>query len=299
LFTAVQRRDRQIIGPLELDIVLPEKQLAIEFCGEYWHSAGDQESEAKMSTKHISKHKQAADAGYRLITIFESEWQNHNYAIRRLLRNAVGAGRGKVMARKCELQKVEHKAAVAFYDRYHPQGGGGYGEHYGLFWKGKLVACMRFTEGINDRGLNKHRTWTLSRYATRVTVTGGASRLFKAFVTEQNPRTVKSFSDNRFFAGGMYEQLGFEMKEESAADYMVWHPKLGLTPKSHWQRREITARAKQLGIEIEFDHETDPRTERDMTYLLGGRRIHDCGKKTWVWPRPLTPPKKPDTLATP
>jgi hypothetical protein len=92
----------------------------------------------------------------------------------------------------------------------------------------------------------------------------------------------------------MYSTLGFELVEESSADYQVWHPKMGLKHKSHWQRREIQNRAKQLGIELDFAHETDPRTERDMTYLLGGRRIYDCGKKTWR----LTPPKTPDTLTT-
>lgn len=295
LFTSVERRDRSLLKPYELDIVLPEKSLAIEYCGEYFHSSGDQESEVKMATKHIAKHKACAEKGIRLITVFESEWKNHNYAVRRLLRNAVGAGRGKVMARKCELRPVEHPEAVAFYDRYHPQGGAGYGAHYGLFWKGKLVACMRFTEGANDRGANKSRTWTLSRYATRVTVTGGASRLFKAFVEDKNPKTVKSFSDNRFFSGGVYEQLGFELVEDSAADYQVWHKKLGLKPKTHWQRREIQSRAKDLGIDLDFDHETDPRTERDMTYLLGGRRIYDCGKKKWVW----TKGKTPDRLEAP
>jgi hypothetical protein len=186
------------------------------------------------------------------------------------------------MARKCELKAVSNPDATAFYDRYHPQGGAGYGDHYGLYWGTKLVACMRFTHGSNDRGNNKTRTWTLSRYATCVTVAGGASRLLKAFMTDKNPKQVKSFSDNRFFGGGMYETLGFELQGESGADYTVWHPKLGLRHKSHWQRREIQERAKQLGVELDFDHETDPRTERDMTYLLGGRRIYDCGKKTWT-----------------
>jgi len=32
-----------------------------------------------------------------------------------------------------------------------------------------------------------------------------------------------------------------------------------------------------------FDHTTDPRTEKDMTYLMGAGRIYDCGKKKWVW----------------
>lgn len=298
IFTPVIRRDREMLKPKELDIVIPERNLAVEYCGEYYHSSGDAESDPRMSTKHISKHKACEALGVRLITIFESEWLNHNYAIRRLLRNAIGKSRGKVMARKCELRPVAQPEARAFYDRYHPQGGAGAGEHYGLYYKDRLVACMRFTHGANDRGKNRQRVWTLSRYATRVTVAGGASRLFKAFMVEHSPTEVKSFSDNRHFGGGMYSTLGFVEEAESGADYQVWHPKLGLTSKAQWQRRNIPAVAKQLGLEVEFDAETDPRSERDMTYLLGGRRIYDCGKKRWVW-RGLTAPKNPDTLPTP
>jgi hypothetical protein len=285
IFTKVIQRDHECIKPKELDIFLPEKNIAVEYCGEYWHSHGDAVDEANKSINHYNKFKACADAGVRLITLYESEWINRNYAVRRLLRNAAGSSRGKLMARKCALQKVSVQEAREFYERYHPQGGNGAGEHYGLYWNAKLVACMRFTLGANDRGNNKNRVWTLTRYATRVTVAGGASRLFKAFVNEYNPAQVKSFSDNRFFGGGMYAQLGFALVEESKPDYAVWHSKLGLLPKSHYQRRVLPARAEELGLDIQFDPETDPRTEKDITYLLGGRRIYDCGKKRWVWSR--------------
>lgn len=282
-YARVIRRDRSLIGPKELDIFLPEVNLAVEFCGEYWHSHGDAEDEAARSMNHYNKHRACAEKGIRLLTIYASEWRDRQYALRRLLRNAAGKARGKVMARKCVISKVDHKAAVSFYERYHPQGGAGHGEHYGLYWKGNLVACMRFTHGANDRGQNKRRVWTLTRYATRVTVSGGASRLFAAFTKEHRPKEVKSFSDNRYFDGGMYQALGFVLAEITAPDYQVWHPKAGLSNKPAWQRRSIPLRAREIGIDVGFDPETDPRTERDMTYLLGARRIYDCGKKRWVW----------------
>lgn len=268
----------------ELDIYAPERKLAVEYSGMRYHTHWAAEAEKKDKNKHYQKYVDCKALGIRLITMYESEWLGHNYAVRRLLRNALGKGKGKLMARKCELKKVEHAAATAFYDRYHPQGGAGSGVHYGLFWKGKLVACMRFVLGANDRGAGAtNRVWTLGRYATRITVAGAASRLFKAFVAEHNPPMVKSFSDNRYFEGGMYEQLGFTLDEETPPDYQVWHPKLGLRPKSHYQRRQLPARLKEVGSDISFDPETDPRTEAEMTYLMGAGRIYDCGKKRWLW----------------
>lgn len=284
MFTSVVSRDRTIIKPKELDIYLPERALAIEYCGMYWHSHADAPSEKADKHKHYQKYKDCAAAGIRLLTVFESDWEARKRAIKRLLRNAVGKGRGRLMARKCSLGKPSNAAAREFYDRYHPQGGAGGGEHYGLYWGGKLVACMRFALGHNDRGsAAKNRVWTLARYATRVNVAGGASKLFTAFLKDANPQEVKSFSDNRYFDGGMYAQLGFALDEETAPDYQVWSAKLGLLPKTHYQRRVIQKRLHEHDVDANFDADTDPRTEAEMTYLMGARRIYDCGKKRWVW----------------
>ena len=285
IFTPVVSRDREVLKPRELDVFLPEKQLAVEYCGMFWHSFGDAKNAALKKHNHFHKYQDCASKGIRLLTIYESEWQENSKVIKRLLRNAIGKMRGRLMARKCELGKPEFSEVRAFFNKYHPQGGAGAGEHYGLFWKGKLVACMRFSLGVNDRGAAAgQRVWTLSRYATRLPVVGGASRLFKAFLKDAQPTEVKSFSDNRYFSGGMYEQLGFVLEEDVAPDYQVWSPKIGLRPKPHYQRRVLPRRLREHGMDGgSFDPATDPRSEAEMTYLMGARRIFDCGKKRWVY----------------
>lgn len=285
-FTTVERRNRTLIGPKELDIYLPEHKLAVEFCGMYWHSHGDKDDERKNKQRHAQKHHLCEAKGVRLITLYETEWAERPSTVKRLLRNAMGKTKGKLMARKCELRCPSIQEARAFYKKYHPQGGDGSGIHYGLYWGGKLVACMRFTYGNNDRGHGaKERQWTLSRYATRVSVVGAASKLFKAFLVGHAPDSVKSFSDNRLFGGGMYAQLGFELEADVPPDYQVWSQKLGLRPKPHYQRRVISSRLRDHSVQGSFDPATDKRTEAEMTYLMGARRIYDCGKKRWVWKR--------------
>jgi ribosomal protein S17E len=290
IFTPVITRDRTILRPKELDIYLPEHNLAIEYCGEYWHSLKNEEQVREGRLKHYQKYMDCKAKGIRLITIYESEWLDRGHQIRRLLRNAIGKSRGKLMARKCELRNVDSREAKDFYDRYHPQGGSGQGQHYGLYWKGKLVACMRFALGTNDRGNTKERVWTLARYATRITVSGAASRLFKAFLKYVQPPLVKSFSDNRYFDGAMYEALGFSLEAHVNADYVVWSPKLGLRPKSHYQRRELQKRLTDHGLSEVYDHEADPRTETEMTFLMGAGRLYDCGKRRWVYTDPNNKP---------
>lgn len=146
---------------------------------------------------------------------------------------------------------------------------------------------MRFALGANDRGSNSNRVWTLARFATRVNVLGGASKLFNAFVKDEQPEVIKSFSDNRYFSGGMYTQLGFVMDLESQPDYQVWSKKIGLKPKTYYQRRVIQKRLNDHDVDEKYDHNTDIRTEKEMTYLMGAGRIYDCGKKRWVWTNPL------------
>lgn len=283
IFGPISERDRSVISPKELDIYVPWAKVAIEYCGEYWHAASSPEDERKSRTRHTEKHRTCAAAGVRLLTVYESEWHENPFAIKRLIRNAIGKARGRVMARKCEVSVVGNVEAAAFFDRYHPQGGSGWGLTYGLRYRGKLVACMRFAFGANDRGAGAERMWTLTRYATRVSVAGGASRLFAAFAAEHQPDCVKSFSDNRYFTGAMYEKLGFVLEAETGPDYKVYHPKTGLLPKSAWQRKNIPARIRDLGSNDKFHPSSDPRSERDMTYSLGAQRLFDCGKKRWVW----------------
>lgn len=278
IFCHTEQRTRQVIKPKELDIYVPPG-LAVEYCGEYFHSV---KSKQDAENRHFVKYKRCQELGIRLLTIYESEWQQRKSAIKRLLRHAVGKGKGSLMARKCDLKRVLPHEAKDFYEAYHPQGGQGSGEHYGLYWKNKLVACMRFSFGANDRG-QAERVWTLTRYATRIQVAGGASRLFNAFLQEHQPSLVKSFSDNRYFSGGMYEQLGFKLEQELKPDYAVYHPALGLLPKTSYQRKNIQKRLDQLKIDHVYGHQTDPRSESEMIKFMGAGKLYDCGKKKWVW----------------
>ena len=284
LFTPIIRRNRKILNGKELDVYAPARDLAVEYCGVYWHSCKSPEEERDNKLKHHQKYLAAKQQNIHLLTVYQSEWKDRKPQIKRLLRNLLGKSKGRLMARKCQVGRVSHTEARDFFDKYHVQGGEGTGEHYGLFCREKLVACMRFTFGSNDRGAAaKTACWTLSRYATRIQVVGGASKLFKIFLDEHNPKEVKSFSDNRYFDGAMYERLGFTLEKELGPDYQVWSPRIGLKPKSRYQRRLIPARLADHGIDDTFDPDTDSRTEAEMTFLMGCGRIYDCGKKKWVW----------------
>jgi hypothetical protein len=55
---------------LELDIYLPEKNLAIEFDGLFWHNSNN-----KFKNYHLKKTLLCEKQGIQLIHIFEYEWK--------------------------------------------------------------------------------------------------------------------------------------------------------------------------------------------------------------------------------
>jgi very-short-patch-repair endonuclease len=63
---------RSVIPPYEVDIYLPDLNLAIEYCGLYWHS----EKAGKDKQYHQKKFLMCREKGIRLVTIFEDELLN-------------------------------------------------------------------------------------------------------------------------------------------------------------------------------------------------------------------------------
>ena len=72
---------RGIIPPYELDIFIPDKNIAIEFNGLYWHS----EEHGKDKNYHLNKTELCEKKNIQLIHIFEDEWENNNVKIKELL----------------------------------------------------------------------------------------------------------------------------------------------------------------------------------------------------------------------
>lgn len=60
-----------MIHPYELDIYLPDEEIAIEYCGLFWHC----ELKQPKKSYHSTKLQKCNEKGIRLITVFENEWR--------------------------------------------------------------------------------------------------------------------------------------------------------------------------------------------------------------------------------
>lgn len=65
--------DRDILCGRELDIYIPDKQIAVEFNGDYWHNVDRQPRD-----RHYEKFIECYNKGIILVSIFESMWSNNN-----------------------------------------------------------------------------------------------------------------------------------------------------------------------------------------------------------------------------
>lgn len=277
---------RKIVPPKELDIYIPEKNVAIEFNGVYWH--GD---DIKPKSYHKEKTVACAAKGIRLIHVLESEWDTRRPQIEKMLRHALGVSTDeKVNARACMVVEVSPSESRQFVHQNHIQGCSKAGAYnIGLRHGDELVAVMMFAKGATLRGAARLKTtdapWELSRYATSKNVRGGASKLLAA-ARKVLAGPIISFSQNDWYgASGMYNKLGFTATGEVPPDYRVWHPKTGVLPKSHWQRRNIPKILELIGHKgTPFDPATDPRTEHAVQDEVGALRIWDSGKTKWVMP---------------
>ena len=64
---------RDLLYPYELDLYYPEKKIAIEFNGDYWHSIQN----GKPDNYHYNKFLKCLNKGVLLVSVFESEWNNN------------------------------------------------------------------------------------------------------------------------------------------------------------------------------------------------------------------------------
>lgn len=86
----VQLNNRTILkNRKELDIYIPESQIAVEFNGIYWHSLECLHSNKISNYRDHNKAVECYKYGIRLITIYENEWAQNTEAIKDFLENAI------------------------------------------------------------------------------------------------------------------------------------------------------------------------------------------------------------------
>jgi Ackermannviridae homing endonuclease len=206
---------RTIINPLELDIYLPNLNLAFEFNGLYWHNELN-----KSDDYHLNKTELCEKQGIQLIHIWEDDWLYKQDIVKSMIFNKLKLNKERIYARKCEVQEINDNGLIRnFLNENHIQGFVGSKVKIGLFYNDKLVSLMTFGKG--RKNMNSKSEWELLRFCnTKYTnVIGGASRLFKYFIRNYNPNEIITFADRSHSNGNLYEQLKFNFIHKTQPNY--------------------------------------------------------------------------------
>lgn len=251
--------DRTLIHPKEVDILIPDKKLAIEYCGLYWHN------ELFVDKNyHLYKLQNVKNAGYDLITVFEDEWILNEDIVKSVLAHKLHKTDTKIYARKCIVKDVTSiPEANEFLNDNHLQGSINYSNAKGLYLNGELVSIMTFL--VNED------TAYLNRFCNKLnySVIGSASRLLSAFIsTCENIKNVKTFADCRWSDGRLYEHLGFEVDKVLSPDYYYIH--------NNARYHKFLFRKSKM--KRKFKSYDDKLTEHENALLNNCFRVYDCGK---------------------
>lgn len=207
----VKQSDRTVLGTHELDIYIPEKNLAIEYNGVYWHS----EDQGKDKEYHYTKWKACKDKNVQLFQIWEDDWDANPELIKNMIAHRLNSSTQKaVFARKTNFVNLTMDEAKTFLNLHHLQGARNATVYNGLEDKttGELVAVLTATK--------QGDTLEIIRFATSQQVTGGFSKMLKNTLAQFSTiKTVKSYSDNNHSLGNVYKKNGFTLTHEGKPNY--------------------------------------------------------------------------------
>lgn len=291
--TTVLRSDRSILAGRELDIVLPEHRLAIEFNGVYWHS----EEAGTRRAYHRDKTLAAHEAGYRLVHVWEDDWRDKPELVLRAIAHRTGSTAAlkaalpqipakacqQVYARKLMATEATTRDARAFLEANHLQGAAPCSRHFALRdADGEIRALLELrSPNSNARTRRGAGEWEIRRYATLGTVPGGFTKLLRHAERTFGEEGVEltswmSFSADDVSDGGLYRSTGFIADKQLPPDYMYVGPKTNevRTSKESFQRRRF-----RTDPALRWD---ESWTEAQAAQENSLRRIWDCGKTRWT-----------------
>ena len=259
----------RVTRPKEIDIMVKmgDSKIGFEYCGIYDHNECSRCPRPRGY--HLDKMVEFKKDSGRLITIYDSEWNNRNYQIKSFIKSLLNKNERIIPGRSCEVKEIDSLLGIEFLEINHIQGTGKSEFYNGLFFGNELVGVVGFSK---HHRANSNESIVLNRlcFKSNVTILGGASKLLehsKDQIKKRGYSSIISWSNNRWSEGNIYNKLGFTMEEESDPDYdYVKGNKL-------YSKQSLKLTEEEKGLNI---------PESELRKSQGYSRIWDCGKKRWI-----------------
>ena len=122
-----------------------------------------------------------------------------------------------------------------------------------------------------------NKNYELVRYCVKsgYTIVGRANKLLKAFEMQNKPLTLVSYSDNDYFTGGIYNQLGFEYDKQCSLS-CYWY----MNGKEY--KREECQVNKLKKLYPNLYAKTTNSKENYIMLSLGAKKVYRSGNTRWI-----------------
>jgi hypothetical protein len=219
-FPAAILNDRKTLYPFELDIHIPEKALAIEYHGLYWHS-----EQQKNKRDHLEKFLLCKEKGIQLLQFFEDEWRDKQNICKSIIKAKLGVLEDRIHARKLTVVESSSENKKLFGECFslnHLQGNCRHIKAFALIDElGVIQQCISLRRPFIS---GPKRVIEIARSVSKVntSVVGGFQRLLKRCVgwaAVNNYEVLLTYSDCRYSHGEAYRKAGFEFIGPTVVDY--------------------------------------------------------------------------------
>ena len=260
------KHDRKIIEGQELDIYIPDKNVAIEFNGNYWHSS----EVINDKFYHFNKSYLCEQKGIRLIHIYEYQWEDSvkREILKSIIKNALGKNENILYARKCQIKELNKKDVEEFSKLNSLHAHRNASIYLGLFYNDELVELMSFGKAFFSRDNSIDYECIRSITKINTTVVGGMNKLFKYFINKYNPNKILYYVDYNTHNGNSMSKLGFKF---------INYSKGGIINISN---------SKETIEKFGYIFNRKPEKHREIQeYVKQGKifTIYDAGVKKYMW----------------
>ena len=254
------------------DIQITDSNILLELNPTYTHNSTvgavlrGHQCHPKDPNYHKLKTDIATEHGYRCIHVFD--WDPWTKIL-----NLINPNKLKLYARNCILQEITKHECDEFLNKYHLQNTcRGQIVRFGLYYNDELVQLMTF----GRPRYNKNYQWELLRLCSRddYKIVGGASKLFKKFITKYSPKSIISYCDLAKFNGDVYSKLGFQLTNRTS-------------PAINWSKgtQRITDNLlRQRGADqLIGTSDGKGSSNREIMLRENWVEVYDCGQDVYTW----------------
>lgn len=279
----------------ELDIVVPDHHLAIEFNDIFSHSEEavvTVHRRPRPHSYHAAKTREAREQGYQLVHVWEDDWLHRRELVLRALAHRLHAvdrlpdvlpdinplACQRLYARNLTARRVHGGITRRFWQDNHLQGPVHCTLNVGLYDQDGVLRAL-LGVGRKNHGSRvslPDRTWDIQRYATLGVIVGGFTKLLAHAETLVPVDTWTSWNDNDISDGGMYQAAGFVVDKRQAPSYSY------VGRKTKWERVHRSTYTKQRFINDPDLTYQSGQTEHEAALANKLYRIYDAGKTRWI-----------------